>query len=612
VIVLEAPAGEARLRRLEAWLEAVRREGARRAWLLRCDAARGGMWAGPGGWMESILPELESGHPALFRHHDAELAQVIPALRRRVCPRNHSLTDDAEGDESVRNYARDRAHRVGHGLIDLLDAWHAGTGGGRWALACDALDRSGALAGEFFRNLVRRRGHALGLVMLAAVEPGEGDALAAEMGAWAPVARVRMELEPGPFERPDPEEAARAAAELEPVAAHDTVNVRIHGHEMVRLWEAAGRTDRAVAWHGLLLGVLAHFGYYQDAFRHLAPVRANLSVFDGEGAYYNRSRILTNLRITYITNDQAEEARVLLETEGLAKLTDPVERARALYLLSMIHARHHPRRDLERAERYLHEGLAELDRATLESEERHFLTGFLLNGLAFVRMRQGNAGEAAALSHDNYDRLERHLPPGRHRLHRSILLYNAGQVYARTGEHERAVRHFSEAMAMDPNYSEYYNDRGNVYLAMGKLEEAEHDYRRAIELSPPYPEVWFNLGQCLGRMGRAGEACRAYERAVDLDPARPEPWTNLARLRHALGRREEALAAYDAAVAADGANPFVLANRAALRFELGRPGDALADLDRAVTLAPGNAALERNRARVQDVLARHAAEPVLN
>jgi tetratricopeptide (TPR) repeat protein len=358
------------------------------------------------------------------------------------------------------------------------------------------------------------------------------------------------------------------------------------------------------------MGILAHFGYYQDALRYLPAARENLHVFDGPDAFYTRSRLLTNMRVVLVTNDRAEEARVLLETEGLGRLSDPVQRARVLYLLSMIHARHHPVRDLDRADACLQQALKELEGAAMESQERLFLTGFLLNGLALVRMRQGDADQAATLTHQNYERLEQNLPPGRHRLHRSILLYNAGQVYARTGRHDEAVRHFSAAMEMDPNYSEYYNDRGNVLLAMGRLEEAERDYLRAIELSPPYPEVWFNLGQCYARMQRPEDAVRCYQRAVDLDPARPQAWTNLARLHHAHGRREQALVAYDAAVTADDANAFVLANRAALRFELNLAEGAVQDMDRAVALAPGNAALERNRALLLGTIAAHAGAAV--
>ena len=609
VIVLEAPAGRARRAAVEAWAAAARGEG--EAWTVECDAERGGMWAGVDAWVEALLPALEAGDPALFVRHDQELTTVLPQLRMRVRPRFVNLTEASEGDEAIRTYAADRAFRINHGLVEMLEAWHARSGGGRWSLACDGFGRRSAMAADFFRQLLRRRGHALGLVLLAAVDPGEGDAVAAELAPFAPVERVSLALEAGPEARVDPDEAARKAEETEAWARQDTLTVRMHGHELIALWTAAGRPERALRWHAWLLGVLTQMGFYRDALRHAAPVHADLAA---TGEREDRVRLVNKLQAVYLTTDLPDEARRVVEEEGLAKVEDAAERARLLYMLAMLHARHLPARDMEAGERLLREAVAEAERADLSDADRHFLTGFLLNGLAYVRFRQGDAREAAALSRANHERLESHLPPERHRLHRSVLLYNAGQVYAQAGEHEAALAHFTQAMEMDPHYAEYHNDRGNVLMKLGRHAEAEADYLRALELSPPFPEAWFNLGQARARLGKTAEAEAAYARAVDLDPSRPEAWGSLGVVRASLGRREEAVAAYDASLALDAASPFVLANRAALRFELGRAEEALADLDRALALAPGHPALERNRARVAQALAQAAAaapEPAL-
>ena len=601
VTVLEAAAGNARRDLLQAWVNdaALQTSG---AWLLPCDAGREGMWGGLNTWLRAILPDLETRAPDLFVQHDAEFTAVLPDLRLRVRPRHVTLTEAAEKDEGVRNWAQDRAYRIPQGIVDLLDAWHERTGGGEWAVACDGFDGRGALVGHFFRQLVRRRGATLGLRLVIAVQPGNGDAVAAELERYAPVERVRMELPAGPDDALNPEEAARRAAEMEAWVKEDTLWVMMHAHEVIRLWNAASRADRAADWHARALGMYAHMGYYEDAYRHLPPVLANLSVFDQPGASYGRAKVVSNLRIVYITNGRADEALRVMETEGLAWLTDPMDRVHALYVVAMLHARHLPQRDMAKGEEYLRRALEEVERADLSPADRAFHTGFLLNGLAYVRFRQGDSAEAASLSHQNSERMDENLPPERHRLHRSVLLYNAGQVYGQTGDYEKALQYFSAAMEMDPNYSEYYNDRGTVLQKLGRFDEAEQDYLRAIGLSPPYPEVWFNLGQCYTRSGRPAQAESAYLRALDLDPARPEGWVNLARARQALGRPADALAAYDAAIAADDSNPFVLANRAGLRLQLGRPHDALEDLDRAVALAPENPALQRNRAVVLQAL----------
>lgn len=603
VVVLEAPRGAARRARLERWAAARRRGG--QAWLLPCDTETGGVWAGVEEWIGDLLPGLESAAPDLFLAHDGELTQVVPALRTRVRPRHVSLTDASNKDEAVRNYAADRVKRIPHGVIDLLAAWHARTGGGRWAVACDDFDRRGPIASHFFRHLLRRKGTELGLTMVVAVDPGAGDETARELEPFARVRRVRLDLAEGGGPEPEAAEAESRAAEMEAWVKTDTLHIRMHAHTLARLWERAGRADRATYWRMAQLGILTQLGYYEDALRLAPAVERDMALFDGTDAPYRRAAVVNKLYTVYLTAGRVDAARDVLQREGLDRLAVPEERAHALYQMSMLHARFLPARDLPLAERYLHEALEEIERADLPPDERHFHTVFLLNGLAYVRVREGRPAEAVEMTTANYARLDDHLPAERHRLHRSVLLYNAAQVYAQNGEHDAALRYLGEAIEMDPSYSEYHNDRGSIYLKLGRLHEAEADYRRAIEMSAPYPEVWFNLGQCLLRAGRAGEAEAAYERAVDLDPARPQAWAALAGLRRAAGRPDAALDAYDTAVAADPVNPFLLANRAALRLELGSIREGLADLDAAVALAPGHPGLLRNR-----TLARRTYEAV--
>ena len=599
VVILEAPPGVARLDALTA----MAREGAVEHWAVSTDAEREGTMAGVDSWMRSLLPRLEAEAPDLVVRHDAELTALLPELRVRVKPRYATLTDSSDPAERVRNYPRDRADRLPHGLVDLLDEWHTRSGGGQWTVACDHFDRRGALTGRFFQTLVRRRGNKLALRLLVAVESGAGDAVAREFAPFAAVERVQLELEAGPAELISPAEAARRAEALEWIAPSEAW-VQMFGHEVIRYWTRAERPDQAAAWHARMLMLLAHLGYYADGLRHLPPVRAALEQFDTPSSTMRRATALIHMQVVYITCGMPEEALRLLEEEGLQRMTAAAERADILYLVAMLHARHLPVRNQELAETYLREALDEIARADVDEGHRQFFTGFLLNGLAYVHFRQGNTDEAANLSHQNINRLEEHLSPATHRLHRSVLLYNAGQVYGRIGDYARAAEYITHAMEIDPHYSEYFNDRGNLYLKMDRLDDAERDFLQAIELSPPYPEVWFNLGQCYVRMRRPAEAEAAFARTVDLDPRRIPAWVNLARARQALGQGEDALAAYDAAVAGGAPNPLVLSNRGTLRAEMGRLEDALADLDLAVSIDPNNAALQRNRGRVLHALGR--------
>jgi tetratricopeptide (TPR) repeat protein len=276
----------------------------------------------------------------------------------------------------------------------------------------------------------------------------------------------------------------------------------------------------------------------------------------------------------------------------------PRRLAQLFYLMAMFYARFQKPRDFAKGEEYLELSLRAIAEADFTEAERHFQVVFNRNGLAMIRNFQGRFQEAIDLCRAGSVRLDEHLSAEEHRLHRSILTYNTAQVYAAVGSYELAIKHFSQAIAMDPNYSEYYNDRGSVYLRLGLLEEARADYGLAIELSPPYFEVFTNLGQCYRRIGVMTKAIEAYSRALDLEPAQVLALLGRAKSHEELGHVPEAIADYTSALALDLTLWEALASRGVMHYEAGDPASALADFDHALELRPGQPDLYENRATV--------------
>jgi tetratricopeptide (TPR) repeat protein len=212
-----------------------------------------------------------------------------------------------------------------------------------------------------------------------------------------------------------------------------------------------------------------------------------------------------------------------------------------------------------------------------------------------TRAQQKRPEEAVALCQEGLLLLDQYLAPAQHRLHRSVLVYNIAQVYAATGQTELALEAFARVIALDPYYSEYYNERGAILFKAGNLRAAERDYLRAIELSPPYPEVWINLGQCYREMERRADATAAYTRALDLDPQAALPLIGRAEMYAECDQTQQALEDYGA-LQLEPQQPQVLAARAIVYYEAGQVQRALDDLDAAIALAPDQALFYHNRA----------------
>ena len=61
---------------------------------------------------------------------------------------------------------------------------------------------------------------------------------------------------------------------------------------------------------------------------------------------------------------------------------------------------------------------------------------------------------------------------------------NMGDVYARTGNREKAVESFKRAISLNPQYADAYHNLGHTYLLMGSLTEAKEHLEQAIYFNP--------------------------------------------------------------------------------------------------------------------------------
>ncbi|HEU4413404.1 MAG TPA: tetratricopeptide repeat protein, partial [Candidatus Angelobacter sp.] len=465
--------------------------------------------------------------------------------------------------------------------------------GGRWLIVADHFDQAGALNRRFFRELVRRVGPFMNLTLAVVVPVDAAQRALDEFRGFAAVDAVRLKKATGFTELTRMQSASSTAEELERATGNDLIEWETNYPQLISAWQEAGRPDKTYLWQSRALGICNHRGFYEDALAFVIPVSDGLDQYCPDEV--TRWNLVGNMFQCLAAMGRAEEAKAIVERHAASKIVSHALQARVNYVLAMLHARYLPQKNFQRASDYLEEALRILADVDVAESQRHFYTVFASNGLALVRHRQGRPQDALRLCREGFERLEQHLGPLEHRLHRSVLLYNIAQVYTAIRSFDDAVRHYSGAIAMDPNYSEYYNERGGIYLRQRKLEEALADFKAAIDLSPPYPEVWLNLGQCYRLMGLADKAVAAYGRALELDPSLLLAYTGRAQCHQVMGEDARAIADYTSALALEPNQPLVLANRAALHFARGDVASSIADLDQAIRLAPGNADLYVNR-----------------
>jgi len=607
VLVVEAPAGAARQSWLKKRLHKAAQSGAR-TFDLCCSFDAGGPWAGVNELFSEIFPEIQSQRPRLVEHHSLELVYAVPRLRHSLTIDNPTLTDQAPPEERVRSYPADRAFRTIHGLIELLDSWKSeACADTPWVIVGDSYDDAGEMCKRFFVELSRRRGRKLHISLTMCADPGKGE----EVRSWFEKSGVEAELATldlpaGPDPALTPDAAAEKLRRLEEQIGEDRIEVQANLPELIRLSRQAGRLEKLMHYKAFGLELYNTLGVYADAIRYSEGL---LELTDQYAATndYLRWTIMVKMLNAYVGLMDVPATKNLAEGAAM-KLAEkrPAMCGYLFYIIAMLYARYQKPRDLAKGEEYLERAFAALQEAKMPEDDLHFHSVFNRNGLAMVRNFQGRHQDAIELCVSGLARLNAHLGADKHRLHRSVLIYNIGQVYLALRDYEEALKHYSAAIAMDPNYSEYYNERGSIYLQLDRLDEAHADYLKAVELSPPYFEVFTNLGQCYRRMEQLEKAIEAYSRALDIEPNHLLAFLGRAKAHEGLARTEAAIADYTAALALDSTLWEALASRGVMHYEAGNLHSSLADFNSAIELKPNVSDLYENRATVLIDLNRHA------
>jgi tetratricopeptide (TPR) repeat protein len=106
---------------------------------------------------------------------------------------------------------------------------------------------------------------------------------------------------------------------------------------------------------------------------------------------------------------------------------------------------------------------------------------------------------------------------------------------------EAASKAYTQALALDPCFTEANVNLGRLLQLAGKTEKAIEHYLASIRGGDKDPTAAFNLGTALEEMRRWRDALAAYQHAVEADPHFADAHFNLARLYEQLGKQAEAI-----------------------------------------------------------------------
>jgi tetratricopeptide (TPR) repeat protein len=218
---------------------------------------------------------------------------------------------------------------------------------------------------------------------------------------------------------------------------------------------------------------------------------------------------------------------------------------------------------------------------------------------------------------------------------RNALCYNNRGVYYgnEMHDHKAALRDFSKALEIFPDYLSAVLNRGVTYENLGKSQEATADLEAGLKLRPNDPDTLFRVGNLRylmndfvgavadynrvlamnnlyprifskkagseAMLGKAQEALRDAAVALRVDLKDEEAYNSRGLARRALGELDGALSDFSEAIKTkkDYSRPYN--NRGTIYLAQGNPQRALEDFDRAIQLDPAFSEAYSNRGSVE-------------
>lgn len=151
-----------------------------------------------------------------------------------------------------------------------------------------------------------------------------------------------------------------------------------------------------------------------------------------------------------------------------------------------------------------------------------------------------------------------------------------------------------KSIALDDQFAPSHNQYGLMLLQANDLQQAETHLKRAIELDPQYAEAQSNLGVLYGRQGKNEDAERLFRHATQDNPQYTQAFINLGLILASESRFSEAHDVFEHALMQQPKNTGALTADGFVLVRLNRPNDAIAQLHKLILLDPQSAIAHLN------------------
>ena len=101
-------------------------------------------------------------------------------------------------------------------------------------------------------------------------------------------------------------------------------------------------------------------------------------------------------------------------------------------------------------------------------------------------------------------------------LDKSIVYIYRGSAYVQLKDYDRAIADYNQAIKLDPNFTDAYNNRGLAYDDKKDYDRAIADYNQALKLDPSLAIAYYNRGLAYKNQGNKDKAVGDFKKFLEL------------------------------------------------------------------------------------------------
>jgi protein O-mannosyl-transferase len=178
----------------------------------------------------------------------------------------------------------------------------------------------------------------------------------------------------------------------------------------------------------------------------------------------------------------------------------------------------------------------------------------------------------------------------------SKLAYvNRGYEYKHSGQVDKALSDYNNALLIDSTYAMAYRNRGVIYFERNNDSLALRDYTKSIKYDSTVAESYANRGACYSRMGKIDLALKDLNKALQLDPKHKSALNNRSLTYFNIKEYKKAIADLDIYLNLYPNEAGSINLRGLCKIGLKDYDGALADYNKSVQLEPNVGVYYQNR-----------------